>query len=405
MNVACTIVSPNYLHYARTLAKSYLAHHPSDLFFVLLVSRERLATLDPNDSFRVLHLEDLALPGVHSLAMQYDILELNTNVKPTLLKYLFREFVVDNVVYLDPDIFIYDRLQPIFDHLQHANVVLTPHITRPIYDGKTPTEVDFLSAGVFNLGFVALKRSGQSDALLDWWERRCLDEGYSEIRTGLFVDQKWMNLAPCLFEGVELCKDAGCNMAYWNLHERLLSKHGESYVVNGSFPLRFFHFSGVDVFTESSLSKYSNRYTLSDRPDLAGIFADYKAAMQSNVREGEKVMPYGYDRFSDGSAVTSLARRLYAISPERWPETDPFRADGSFYQAAKKYNILGSKDEGGKLSWKQFNPEDRRIKLIHGVFRTLLSVTGPVKYEALLKYLSHISILREQGRVILGRRS
>lgn len=405
MNVACTIVSPNYLHYARTLAASYMAHHPQDQFFVLLVSRERPATLDPSDSFRVLHLEDLDLPGIHSLAMQYDILELNTNVKPTLLKYLFREFVADNVVYLDPDIFIYDRLQPIFDHLQHANVVLTPHITRPINDGKTPTEVDFLSTGVFNLGFVALKRSEQSGALLDWWERRCLDEGYSEIRTGLFVDQKWMNLAPCLFDGVEQCKDAGCNMAYWNLHERSLSTNGDSYVVNGDFPLCFFHFSGVDVFTESSLSKYSNRYTLSDRPDLAGIFADYKAAVRSNLREVEKVMPYGYDRFSDGSAVTVLARRLYAVSPERWPEADPFRADGSFYRAAKKYNILGSKDEGGRLSWKQFNPDDRRIKLIHGVLRMLLSFVGPVKYEALLKYLSHISILRQQAKVILERRA
>ena len=35
---ACTIVSPNYLAYARTVATSYLEHHPGQQFFVLLVA-------------------------------------------------------------------------------------------------------------------------------------------------------------------------------------------------------------------------------------------------------------------------------------------------------------------------------------------------------------------------------
>ncbi len=36
---ACTIISSNYLPYARTLCESYLAFHPADEFFVLLVDR------------------------------------------------------------------------------------------------------------------------------------------------------------------------------------------------------------------------------------------------------------------------------------------------------------------------------------------------------------------------------
>jgi hypothetical protein len=41
---ACTIVSPNYLAYARTLSASYLEQHPTHQFFVLVV-----ADLGPGD--------------------------------------------------------------------------------------------------------------------------------------------------------------------------------------------------------------------------------------------------------------------------------------------------------------------------------------------------------------------
>src|ERR1017187_7472506 len=42
----------------------------------------------------------------------------------------------------------------------------------------------------------------------------------------MFVDQKWINLAPCFFENVKILKQPGCNMAFWNLHERHLSSEG-----------------------------------------------------------------------------------------------------------------------------------------------------------------------------------
>ena len=180
-------------------------------------------------------LEEIGLPNLNSLAMKYDILELNTNVKPSFMKYIFDNSDVDRLVYLDPDIYIYNRLDPVFDLLEGANVVLTPHITSPINDDKNPREQDFLLSGTYNLGFIAVIRSSESIRMLDWWERRCLEQGFDETRTGLFVDQKWMNLAPCLFEKVEQCKDLGCNMAYWNLHERSLTYEDSEYVVNEMF--------------------------------------------------------------------------------------------------------------------------------------------------------------------------
>ncbi len=48
--------------------------------------------------------------------------------------------------------------------------------------------------GVFNLGFIGLSKAAETERFLDWWERRCLNLGYNERWSGLFVDQKWINL-------------------------------------------------------------------------------------------------------------------------------------------------------------------------------------------------------------------
>ena len=200
-NAACTIVSPNYLAYARTVAKSYLDQHPGHRFFVLLVAALTDASPFAGEPFETVMLDQIGLSDLRGEAMKYDILELNTNVKPTLMLHLMEQRGVDRLVYLDPDIFVYAPLEPVFKALEASDGVLTPHITSPIDDDKLPSEQEMLYNGTFNLGFFAVRKSPEGLRMLRWWERRCLDLGFSEGRTGLFVDQKWMNLLPGLFGG------------------------------------------------------------------------------------------------------------------------------------------------------------------------------------------------------------
>ncbi len=223
MIAACTVISPNYLPFARTLAASYLRHHPGHWFFVLLVADMPDVSLFLGERFEAVALAEIGLADLRGEAMKYDILELNTNVKPAFLRYLFQTYGLEQLVYLDPDICVYSPLEPVFAALQAgANAVLTPHLTTPLDDAFEPSEQDHLYNGTYNLGFAAFRKTQETDRLLRWWSERCLSLGFSEGRTGLFVDQKWMNLAPGMFEGVTILRDAGCNMAYWNLHERVL---------------------------------------------------------------------------------------------------------------------------------------------------------------------------------------
>ncbi len=394
---ACTIVSPNYLAYARTVAKSYLAQHPGHRFFVLLVADLTSATPFANEPFEAVMLTEIGVENLRAVAMRYEILELNTNVKPTFLKYLLIHYGLDAVTYLDPDISVYAPLAPVFDALETADCVLTPHITSPIFDSKQPGEQEMLYNGTYNLGFAAFRNTPQAFALLSWWEQRCLHLGFSEGRTGLFVDQKWMNLAPCLFDNVAILRHPGLNMAYWNLNDRTLSGPAAAPIVNGTFPLVFFHFSGLVLDDPTNLSKNTDRFTLATRPDLAEIFAAYKATVLASKDRNLEALPYGFDAFSDGTTITRLARRLYAQHEPQFGTSDPFNTAGPFFRFAQGANLLAGKAAPQKATWREFSGTDRRVGAVHTLLKLALRLLGPNKYELLMRYLAHISVLRNQS--------
>jgi len=400
---ACTIVSPNYLAYARTLSASYLAQHPDQRFFVLIVADLALEDrkVFEGDTFTPVMLTEIGIKDIKAEGMKYDILELNTNVKPSFMKHLLQDYDLEKLVYLDPDIFVYSPLAPVFEALDAgAAATLTPHMTTPVSDGRAPSEQDMLYNGTYNLGFVAVRRCEEASRLLDWWEQRCLEQGFSEGRTGLFVDQKWMNLAPGLFSGIAILRHAGCNMAYWNLHERGLVESVAGPVVdgaNGMERLCFFHFSGLTVDDPAMLSKNTDRFSLAQRPDLQKIFREYKAAVIASRDAVREAVPYGFDRLTDGTTVTRLARRIYSKHQARWQGQDPFDANGEFAAFAKRLGLVAGKSVAQKSTWREFNPKDRRVEMVHRLLKLALRLLGPNRYELLMRYLAYITVLRNQS--------
>lgn len=402
MIAACTVISPNYLAFARALAASYLEHHPRHRFFVLIVADVADQSLFAGELFEPVLVSEIGLEDLRGEAMKYDILELNTNVKPAFLQYLFRVHGLEQLVYLDPDIYVYAPLEPVFEALSSGAIAaLTPHLTTPLADDFLPSEQDHLYNGTYNLGFVAFRRCDEADRMLAWWSERCLALGFSEGRTGLFVDQKWMNLAPGLFADVAILRDPGCNIAYWNLHERRLDLvEGEPMVQNPNgpaAPLRFFHFSGIDPNDEAGLSRHTNRFTLAERPDLQAMFSEYRQVLRRFADERLQAVPYGFDRMTDGTVITRLARRIYAKHQERWRGLDPFDARGEFAGFARRQRLLAGKSAPAKSTWKEFNPRDRRVEAVHRGLKLALRLLGPHRYELLMRYLAFISVLRNQS--------
>ncbi|HBL28349.1 MAG TPA: hypothetical protein DD490_16060 [Acidobacteria bacterium] len=304
--------------------RSFLEHNPGGRVYVLIVDRPDPALDYAAEPFTAVLAESLGIPGFPHYAFRYSILELNTAVKPWFLLYLHRLGGWDRLCYFDPDILITGDLSEIYTALGTGDCVLTPHVTEPIEDGFIPSERDFLLSGIYNLGFLGIAFNERTLPFLDWWHRRLYRECLHAVERGLFVDQRWMDFAPSFLARAVIHRDPGCNVAYWNLMHRELSQREGAWWVDGT-PLRFFHFSGFMLRRQELISRYQNRYTLSRRPDIQPLFRTYGELLDAAGHEELERLPYGFGRFSDGTSVPGMARRLLQLldpDGKRWP--DPF---------------------------------------------------------------------------------
>jgi hypothetical protein len=159
VTAAGTIVSKNYFAYARVLGNSYLEQNPGSHFFVLLVDNNKGDIDFSQEKFEVIDIHELGIKDSANAAFKFDVLELNTNVKPSFLLFLFEQRGIAQLLYLDPDIFVYHSLDPVFAQMAQADIVLTPHTVAPVREGDPRRESVLLSAGVFNLGFIGVRKS------------------------------------------------------------------------------------------------------------------------------------------------------------------------------------------------------------------------------------------------------
>jgi hypothetical protein len=326
---AVSIISRNYLAQARVLARSFLEHEPDSRFYLLVVDRLPDGVEVGLDVVTVDPLE-LGIPTFYEMCFKYGIVEFATAVKPFLLSLLMREYGEEEVVYFDPDILVVRPLEELRAALGEGDIVLTPHITHPLpLDGKRPSEQDIMISGAYNLGFIALRRSPQSERFLAWWQERLEDGCRIDVGRGLFTDQKWIDLVPSLFPSTVILRDPAYNVAFWNLHEREVTVEDGSFLVNGR-PAAFFHISGFDPQRPDRLSKHQNRIEVAPCTPLAELLTRYSSLLLASGHEQAKGWEYGYERFADGSRVHPLLRQLYLnLGPEeRHRFGDPFATAG-----------------------------------------------------------------------------
>jgi GT2 family glycosyltransferase len=326
---ACTIISRSYLSHARVLANSYQQHHRGAKFYLLVVDGLP-AGVEAGAGIRLIDAQELNLPYWPELCFKYDVTELCTAVKPTLLSVLLKHYHEEEVLYLDPDILVVRRLDELLAVLASAHIVLTPHLLKPLpMDGLLPSELEILIAGAYNLGFIAVRKTDEVEQFLAWWEARLRDGCYVDVPRGLMTDQRWIDLVPGLFSAAIL-KDETYNVAYWNIHSRVLECNGKNFTVNGR-PLAFFHFSGFDPANPTVLSKHQNRTRIEEGSPLADLLDLY---VELQVRRGFATCShwrYGFGAFDNGVAISTPMRRLYVnLRPDmRQRFADPLRTSGN----------------------------------------------------------------------------
>lgn len=320
-----TSITANYFAKARVLCNSLKEHNPQSKF-ILGISDQIPSFIDlskePFDG--VVQTKELKeIKNKDSYFFKHTITELCTAVKPLLALDIMNKYNT-NVIYLDPDIGVFNNLNELENMFEDNSILLTPHQYVPenedIYVREN--EILFLKRGTYNFGFFGVKNNDEGKKFLIWWAERlnkyCFDDNL-EVRKelehdgllGLFTDQKWGDLIPSFFDNYKVIKEPGYNVCTWNLSSRKVEHIKDNAFKINNKPLFFFHFSGFDSGAHrNELNKSLGYYPHNkDVEILSKWYSEQLKQHGQKLFEQIKVP----NTYSNGEIINNFERKLYHI--------------------------------------------------------------------------------------------
>ena len=413
MKAIFTIIAKNYIGLAQVLEAS--VRKISDAEFFVFVADEPDEKLSKELPINILIAKnELSIENNlwQQLSFKYNLVEFCTAIKPSCFDYLFTKQNYEKVLYLDPDVFVFSSLNTVFDQLNDADILVTPHILnlQTNFKGNYQDHL-FLLNGTFNLGFLGLRKSGTTVAFIEWWHNRLLNFCFFDKEQGTATDQKWMNLLPSFFTShqLQITHHRGMNVAPWNFHERKVIMQNDDYFVQDRDnetaqiePLIFVHFSGYDysqIGTGQVVHKTTemNAYT-----DYDVIFNAYQEALVKSSFTSYAGLPYSYNTFKNGNTIISLHRRMYRrLLEEGTAYKHPFSTEANSY-----YHLLSSKglvtkstESADKLTNKSIKNFSTKLGYVHLFFTFIKKIIGINRYSILIRFLRRY--FAEENQVFL----
>ena len=401
-NVIFTICAKNYLAQALTLKHSVEITNPNVNFFIFLSD-----DVEGEELPEVILLDDNWIPQWRKMAFKYNVIEFSTSIKPFCIDYLFNKGY-ENVLYIDPDIYVYKSLKDIFEILESKSIVLTPHRCTMFDDMRGPTSELIVSlVGVYNLGFIGIRNDKIGKRVVNWWKNRLHDYCYDDKEQGLFVDQKWMNFVVGYFpDDVYISHDLGLNMALWNIQERELFIEDDTFKVRSIetpskvYDLTFFHFSGFDPYKPDNIDKRVNDYTVKEYPQYKKLLDDYRKAEMRNGYDKYHSMTYSFNSFSDSTIILPINRRLYRVDSRMHNFDNPFDAQGEVYILFKRNRLLSCNQVGLSIDKNQCGLKAVGFGSPRN-YKFLLKLVGIDRYQKIMS-LWHIFSREENTTFLLN---
>jgi hypothetical protein len=155
---------------------------------------------------------------------------------------------IHHICSLDADQYFYSNPETIFQLLENADVLLTPHrfSDKQIKKGLP-------AAGLYNVSFQVFKNNEIGLDCLKLWKQQCTDWCYDHYENDKFADQKYLESWPKIFgKKVLAIEHKGLGLAPWNMgHYPITIKNNELFVSNDQLIL--FHYQGLRFVNENTV--------------------------------------------------------------------------------------------------------------------------------------------------------
>ena len=312
MYAFCTVVTSSHYPYVLALHESLRASGNREELHVLMVGSPPPAG-DAESGLIVLGMDDLQVDVPAMMPYYYSAFEMCNALKPFLVSHLIGQDQMERVIFLDSDLLITDRFERVWQELDSASLLLTPHhYSPPALGSKHTNEVDVIDLGYLNGGFAGWRKGPVTTKILQWMRERFAVYGFYRY-LGMAADQKLLPLLLAYFpDDVKMLRDPGLNIAYWNAHERSVTEVSpDHYEIEGRSVV-FFHMSGCKPSHPGMpcayISDEANAELLTAAPWLKPVVAHYQALLERHFSD-YVADPYEFVKY-DGVKLNDAYRRL-----------------------------------------------------------------------------------------------
>lgn len=265
----CTHFDINYMPHARCLHKSLTLVYPEAVLFMFCMDEQSYLTLKALNLTNVLlvpfiDLEE-SIPGLYTAKENRSRIEYFYTCSPATCYYVFKTLeYVNEITYLDADLYFYNNPEPIFTELGDASVGIIEH------------KFSFFSKrnriyGNFNVGWITFRRDEAGFKCLEDWMNNCIEWCYQRLEENRYADQKYLDYWQRDYKGVYIIQHKGANLAIWNINNYKLSKRNHQVFVDDEL-LLFYHFANLKQIDVSSF-----------RTDLSRVFKRLTSVLKNDV--------------------------------------------------------------------------------------------------------------------------
>jgi hypothetical protein len=265
----CTHFDINYLPHAKSLAESLITVSPASELFAFCMDDDSYEKLlnDRPKNVKLIHYSKLEtqFPDLLKAKNNRSRIEYFYTCSPSICYYILTEMAfIDEVTYLDADLYFFNSPEPIFDELKDSSVGIIEH------------KFSFFSKrnrkyGNFNVGWITFKKNSNGMACLNSWKEKCIDWCYQRLENDKYADQKYLDFWQRDFDGVYIIKNIGANLAIWNISNYKISFKNDIVCVDNK-PLIFYHFANL---------KQINFNTF--QTDLSRVFVSCKGVIRDHI--------------------------------------------------------------------------------------------------------------------------
>ncbi|MBK7560804.1 MAG: hypothetical protein IPI68_04605 [Chitinophagaceae bacterium] len=239
--------------YAKALCSSLKEYGNGRLEIMVIDNNNLIAS----DNYAIYHLQDIENDKLFS-EIQKKYAHTNADhfrwsLKPVFISFLLKKGF-EKVIYVDPDMFFVSDYSFLFQQLDSASVILTPHWRNADPLANEDNFISLFKDGLYNAGFIGASQKGLKAIL--WWAEVCHYKMERNLVKGFFDDQRYLDVMPVMFESTEIVRHQGCNLSYWNMTTCKREIVNGQVMINKLFEPVFIHFTKETVLNISNRNDY-----------------------------------------------------------------------------------------------------------------------------------------------------